>query len=98
MKDIKELKPLWKLIKEEKNKLIIASILIFSVEIAEIFTGYLNGAAVESITNLEIKKALFYLGIYLLICIIFSSIIYTVANSILQKVEIDIILKLGVLL
>ena len=95
MKDIKELKPLWKLIKEEKNKLIIASILIFSVEIAEIFTGYLNGAAVESITNLEIKKALFYLGIYLLICIIFSSIIYTIANSILQKVESKLTRKLG---
>lgn len=32
MKDLKELKPLWKLIKEEKNKLIIASIFIFISE------------------------------------------------------------------
>ena len=53
MKNLKEFKPLIKLIKEEKNKLIIASIIIFLSGIAEIFTGYLNGRAVEEITKLN---------------------------------------------
>ena len=65
MKSIKEFIPLWKLIKEEKVKLIIASSLILLAGISEIATGYLNGAAVESITNLALKNAVIYLLIYL---------------------------------
>ena len=55
MKNLKEFKPLINLIGKEKNKLIFASILIFISGVAEIFTGYLNGKAVASITNLEVK-------------------------------------------
>ena len=57
MKNIKEFIPLWKLIKEEKVKLIIASTLILLTGLAEIATGYLNGSAVEAITNLALKQA-----------------------------------------
>ena len=46
MKNLKEFIPLWKLIKEEKIRLIIASALILLSGLAEITTGYLNGAAV----------------------------------------------------
>ena len=62
MKSLKEFIPLWKLIKEEKVKLIIASTLILLAGISEIATGYLNGAAVESITNFALKNAVIYLG------------------------------------
>ena len=65
MNNIKEFGPLLRLIKEEKGKLIIASILIFIAGISEIFTGYLNGAAVEAITKLDLKNAIMYLVIYL---------------------------------
>ena len=65
MKSLKEFIPLWKLIKEEKVKLIVASSLILIAGIAEIATGYLNGAAVESITNMALKNAVIYLLIYL---------------------------------
>lgn len=61
MKGIKEFKPLLKLVKEEKTKLIIASIIIFASGLCEIFTGYLNGAAVEAITKLDIRTSLMYL-------------------------------------
>ena len=52
MKNMKEFKPLWKLIKEERVKIIVASVLIFLVQFMDIFTAYLNGAAVESISKL----------------------------------------------
>ena len=51
MKSLKEFRPIIKLIKEDKKKLIIASIIIFASGICEIFTGYLNGRAVEEITK-----------------------------------------------
>ena len=72
MKNLKEFIPLWKLIKEEKAKMIIASTLILIAGISEIATGYLNGAAVESITNLALKKALIYLVIYLSIELLYN--------------------------
>ena len=95
MKSLKEFKPLIKLIGEDKNKLILASILIFISGIAEIFTGYLNGAAVEAITKLELKGALIYLGIYLLLELTLDGSVLHFANSILYKVESALTRKLG---
>ena len=95
MKSLKEFKPLIKLIGKDKSKLIIASILIFLSGIAEIFTGYLNGAAVESITKYELKKALIFLGIYLLIELTLDGVLVHKANSMLYKVESLLTRKLG---
>ena len=95
MKNLKEFKPLLNLIKEEKGKLIFASILIFLSEFAEIFNGYLNGAAVEAITKMKLKEAVILLLIYLGIRIIFDSLIYTIANGTLQKIESKLTRKLG---
>ena len=95
MKSLKEFKPLIKLVGEEKGRLIIASTIIFLSGIAEIFTGYLNGGAVEAITNLELKKAVIYLGIYFLLEITFDGIILHKANSMLYKIESLITRKLG---
>ena len=95
MKDIKELKPLIKLIKEDKWKLILASIFIFLAELSEIFSGYLNGAAVESITNYNIKSAFIYLGIYFILRVLVDGAISIIADSTLQKVESKLTRKLG---
>lgn len=95
MKNLKEFKPLLKLIKEEKFKLIIASILIFLSNLSEIGTGYLNGRAVEAITNLRLKEALLYLGIYLLLNISLGSYLSFIASSMLYKIESALTRKLG---
>ena len=95
MKNLKEFKPLIKLIGKDKKKLVLASILIFISGIAEIFTGYLNGAAVESITNVELKLALIYLGIYFLIELSLDGVVLHFANSLLYKIESALTRKLG---
>ena len=95
MKGLKELKPLIRLVKEEKVRLIIASVIIFLSGISEIFTGYLNGKAVEAITKMEIKNALLYLAIYFVIELTFDGIFLHKANSILYKVESLMTRKLG---
>ena len=95
MKNIKEFIPLWKLIKEEKLKLIIASTLILLTGLAEIATGYLNGSAVEAITNLALKQAVIYLLIYLLLELLVDTFISNIASAMLEKIESKLTRKLG---
>ena len=95
MKNLKEFKPLIKFVKEDINKLILASIIIFISGICDIFTGYLNGKVVESITQLEVKKALIFLGIYFLIELTMDGIVLHKANSTLYKEESKLTRKLG---
>ena len=95
MTGFKEFKSLVKFAKEYKRKLIIASIFIFLCELSEILTGYLNGAAVESITNLKVQEALIFLGSYLVIRLLADSLLSVSADSMLQKIESAVTRKLG---
>lgn len=94
-KDLKEFIPLIKLVKEDLKKIILASIVIFISGITDIFTGYLNGKVVESITNLDINKALIFLGVYFVLEITIDGIILHKANSVLYKEESKLTRKLG---
>lgn len=87
MKNIKEFKPLWKFIKEDKIKIILAGIFIFITEIANTLGGYLNGQMIETATNLKLKEALIYLIIYLSINIFIDGLLYVKSYSMLQQVE-----------
>ena len=87
MKSLKEFKPLWSFIKEDKTKIIIAGIIIFITEVVNTLGGYLNGQAVESITKLELKRALLFLSIYLINNIVIDAWLYMKGYSMLQKVE-----------
>ena len=95
MKSLKEFRPLIKLIKEDKKKLIIASIIIFASGICEIFTGYLNGRAVEEITNLNVISSLVYLGIYFILEVTMDGVLLHKANSMLYTIESALTRKLG---
>ena len=92
---LKEFIPLWNLIKERKFKIILASIGIFIVELAGLFSGYLNGKAVEEITKSNLKLSLIYLLIYLGINVIFNCFVYQTCQSELQKVESLVTRRLG---
>ena len=93
MKKLKEFKPLIKLV-DNKWKLIIASIIIFISGIATICTGYLNGSAVQAITELNIKMAMIYLGIYFSIEITIGGIFVHYAESVLYSIESKVTRKL----
>ena len=95
MKSLKEFRPLLKLVKEDLNKLIFASIIIFMPGICEVFTGYLNGKVVEEITMLDIRNALIFLGIYFVLEITMDGVVLHYANSILYKEESKLTRKLG---
>ena len=67
MKKIKEFRPLFEFIKEDKYKLIIASFLCILSGLNDILVGYLNGSVVEFITKMNLKMAIIYLLIYLVL-------------------------------
>lgn len=94
MKDLKEFKKIFKLVKEDKGKIIIASILLALGSLVGLTYGYLNGAAFEAVTNLEIKKCIIYLSLYFLVSIISYTIFREIALLILNKVEINLSNKL----
>ena len=95
MKKLKNFLPLWNFIKEDKWKLFFASSIIFITELCTIFTGYLNGAAVESITKGVLKDAVVFLGIYFIIELLIEGYLYITAQSILLKIESKLTRKLG---
>ena len=87
MKKFKDFKPLLSLLKEEKKSLIIASIIIFISEFSNTFSGYLNGEAVESITKMEIKNAIMYLGIYFFLSLFLDGFLYLKGWAMLRNTE-----------
>lgn len=87
MKLLKRWIPLMKLVKDDKWKLIISGILIFLCGLTGIFTGYLNGAAVEAITSGNVRTAIIYLVLYFIIGVLIGTILSGIANSILLKIE-----------
>ena len=95
MKNIKELKPVFNLLKEEKKKFILFCLVLLIIESTSIFTGYLNGAAVESITKLNLKASINYLLIYFVYSLTFNGILYIIASNGLVKLESKLTRKIG---
>ena len=95
MKNIKELKPVINLLKEEKKKFILFCLVLLIIESTSIFTGYLNGAAVESITKLNLKASINYLLIYFVYSLTFNGILYIIASNGLVKLESKLTRKIG---
>ncbi len=95
MKKKNKFRPLLKLIKEDKGKLIFATVLIVIESLAGLLTGYLNGAAVEAITLLEVKKALIFLGVYFAIEVLIDGLMSSFSNALLLTVESKLTRKLG---
>ncbi len=87
MKNLKTFIPLWKFVKKDRIKFIIAAVLLFISSVCYVFVGYLNGAALESITKNSLKMALVYLVTYFVVTIILDVLCSKVASSMLQKIE-----------
>ena len=70
MKNIKEFIPLWKLVKEDKCKFIIATLLIIISNFFSVVSGYLIGEATQYLTDTKYAMSILYLVIY----VIFNSV------------------------
>ncbi len=95
MKKLEKFKPLMQFVKEDKWRIIIATICISITALSEILTGYLMGSAVESVTANNLRLALIYMGVYYVLSIIINGIIQNVGDGILLTVESKLTRKLG---
>ena len=94
MKKLKEFKPIINLLKEEKWKFVFFCVVLFIIQAVSMLEGYLNGAAVESITKLDLKSALMFLGIYFIYSICYA-IFYHLSENGLVKLESKLTRKIG---
>lgn len=95
MKNIKEFIPLWKLVKEDKCKFIIATLLIVISNFFGVVSGYLIGEATQYLTDTKYTMSILYLVIY----VIFNSIedvgLYNTGSCMLELIESKVSRKLG---
>lgn len=95
MKNIKEFIPLWKLVKEDKCKFIIATLLIIISNFFSVVSGYLIGEATQYLTDTKYAMSILYLVIY----VIFNSIedvgLYNTGSFMLELIESKVSRKLG---
>ena len=94
MKKLSEFKPIINLLKEEKWKFVFFCVILFIIQAVSMLEGYLNGAAVESITKLDLKSALMFLGIYFIYSICYA-IFYHLSENGLVKLESKLTRKIG---
>ena len=94
MKKLKQFKPIIDLLKEEKWKFIFFCIVLFIIQAGSILEGYLNGSAVESVTKLNLKAALIYLGIYFVYEICYA-VFYHLSENGLVKLESKLTRRIG---
>ena len=94
MKQLKQFKILFSYAKEYKVRLIVCTVFILLTCISSILVGYLNGAAIEAITNNNIKLSLIFLIIYF-ISETFFSLSQTIAHAGLNKIEIKITVEIN---
>ena len=83
----KEFIPLWRFIKEDRKKIVFLISVLFVSSLASLFTGYLIGYALESITNKHLSKALISLLIYFLNSVLIDDGLGIYARKELEKVE-----------
>lgn len=96
-KSLKELKNIYKLVKKDKGKLIIAFACIFISSLLSITNGWLHGEIIESIVMLNIKNALMFLSFYFIACVFFDNILDNIGVMILSKIESNLSRKLSIM-
>ena len=95
--NLKEFKNVYKLVKEDRYKLLFAFILIFISSMLSITNGWLQGNIAESIIELNIKGALLFLSAYFIIGVFFNNILEGFGVKIASKIEANLSNKLSVL-
>jgi len=96
-KSLKELKNIYKLVKNDKGKLIFAFICILVSSLLSISNGWLHGEIIEAIVALNIKMALLFLGVYFIISVFFNNILDNIGVKIASKVEANLSRKLSIM-
>lgn len=96
-KSLKELKNIYKLVRDDKGKLIFAFICILVSSLLSITNGWLHGEIIEAIVALNIKMALLFLAAYFIVSVFFNNILDNIGVKIASKVEANLSRKLCIM-
>ena len=96
-KSIKEFKNIYKLIKEDKGKLIFAFICVFLSSMLSITNGWLQGKVTEEIVAKNLKASLIFLLIYFIIDILFNNFLSNIGVMISSRIEAKLSKKLSIM-
>lgn len=96
-KSIKEFKNIYKLIKEDKGKLIFAFICVFLSSMLSITNGWLQGKVTEEIVSKNLKASLIFLLIYFIIDILFNNLLSNIGVMISSRIEAKLSKKLSIM-
>ena len=94
-KKFKEFVPLWRFIKEDRKKFILFNLGLFLSSFSFLFTGYLNGAAIESITKHKLGLAIMFFLIYFFMELIIDDCFGIYSRKGLEKIENKVSRKLS---
>ena len=86
-KRFKDFIPLWRFIKGDKKKFVLFNVGLFLSSFSFLFTGYLNGSAIESVTNHKLGLAITFFLIYFCMEIIADTIFGIYSRKGLEKIE-----------
>lgn len=95
MKNIKEFIPLWKLVKEDKCKFIIATSLIIISNFLGVVSGYLIGEATQYLTDTKYTMSILYLVVYIIVNSVEDVGLYNTGSCMLELIESKVSRKLG---
>lgn len=95
MKLFSLLKEEWKYMKDDKGKIIIATLLTLFASIFGILYGYLIGQATEVITNKDLRMTIIYLAIYAFVSIFCHYILKRVSSKLFNTIRINLTRKMG---
>ena len=96
-KSIKEFKNIYKLIKEDKGKMVFAFICVFLSSMLSITNGWLQGKVTEEIVAKNLKTSLIFLLIYFIIDILFNNLLSNIGVMISSKIEAKLSKKLSIM-
>lgn len=96
-KSIKEFKNIYKLIKEDKGKMIFAFICVFLSSMLSITNGWLQGKVTEEIVSKNLKASLIFLLIYFIIDILFNNLLSNIGVMISSRIEAKLSKKLSIM-
>ena len=96
-KSIKEFKNIYKIIKEDKGKMIFAFICVFLSSMLSITNGWLQGKVTEEIVSKNLKASLIFLLIYFIIDILFNNLLSNIGVMISSRIEAKLSKKLSIM-
>ena len=91
----KDLRFIYKYIKQYKLSIAVALSLIFIASLFDLTYGYFNGAAIEEITKLNLKMCFIYYMLYFGISVFSSVLLRKFGSYIMNKVQLKVVKKIN---